>query len=79
MKKPAEAGFFMERLLQPVSDALADRVERRAVVDIGRCRRRGIRAVSATPPQARLEAGDVVVLLGEPDGLAAGEGRLLKG
>ena len=41
-------------------------------------RRRGIRAVSPAP-EARLEAGDVVVLLGLPDGLAAGENRLLKG
>ncbi len=41
-------------------------------------RRRGIRGVSPSP-EARLEAGDVVVLLGVPDGLAAGEERLLKG
>ena len=47
-------------------------------VSVSLIRRRGIRAVSPTP-EARLEAGDVVVLLGEPDGLAAGEERLLKG
>jgi len=47
-------------------------------VTVSVIRRRGIRAVSPSP-DARLEAGDVVVLLGVPDGLAAGEGRLLKG
>ena len=47
-------------------------------VSVSLIRRRGIRAVSPTP-EARLEAGDVVVLLGEPDGLAAAENRLLKG
>ena len=41
-------------------------------------RRRGIRAVSPAP-EARFEAGDVVVLMGVPDALAAGENRLLKG
>jgi len=47
-------------------------------VTVSLIRRRGIRAVSPAP-EARLEAGDVVVLLGVPDGLAAGENRLLKG
>ena len=41
-------------------------------------RRRGIRAISPAP-EARFEAGDVVVLMGVPDALAAGENRLLKG
>ncbi len=30
-------------------------------------------------PETRFEAGDVVVVLGEPDGLAAAEMRLLQG
>ena len=47
-------------------------------VTVSLIRRRGIRAVSPAP-EARLEAGDVVVLLGVPDSLAAGENRLLKG
>ena len=47
-------------------------------VTVSVIRRRGIRAVSPSP-EARFEVGDVVVLLGVPDGLAAGEGRLLKG
>ena len=47
-------------------------------VTVSVIRRRGIRAVSPSP-EARFEAGDVVVLLGVPDGLAAGENRLLKG
>ncbi|MBL8502841.1 MAG: cation:proton antiporter [Rhodocyclaceae bacterium] len=47
-------------------------------ITVSLIRRRGIRAVSPAP-EARLEAGDVVVLLGLPDGLAAGENRLLKG
>ena len=41
-------------------------------------RRRGIRAVSPSP-EARFEVGDVVVLLGVPDGLAAGEPARLMG
>ena len=41
-------------------------------------RRRGIRAISPAP-EARFEAGDVVVLMGVPDALAAGENRLLQG
>ncbi len=41
-------------------------------------RRRGIRVVSPQP-EARLEAGDALVVLGVPDGLAAAENRLLKG
>ena len=47
-------------------------------VSVSLIRRRGIRAVSPAP-EARLEAGDVVVLLGVPDGLEAAENRLLKG
>ncbi|MCQ3925445.1 MAG: potassium transporter [Rhodocyclaceae bacterium] len=57
-----------------IADLGLDRFE----VSVSVIRRRGIRAVSPSP-EARLEAGDVVVLLGVPDGLAAGEGRLLKG
>jgi hypothetical protein len=40
--------------------------------------RRGIR-VGEPSPQTRFEAGDVVVVLGEPDSLAAAEIRLLTG
>jgi CPA2 family monovalent cation:H+ antiporter-2 len=45
---------------------------------VTRVRRRGIRA-GEPGPETRLEAGDVVVLLGEPDNLAAAEIRLLQG
>ena len=41
-------------------------------------RRRGIR-VGEPAPETRFEAGDVVVLLGEPDALEAAEIRLLQG
>ena len=41
-------------------------------------RRRGIR-VGEPAPETRFEAGDVVVLLGEPDSLEAAEIRLLQG
>jgi len=41
-------------------------------------RRRGIR-VGEPAPATRFEAGDVVVVLGEPDSLAAAEIRLLQG
>ena len=43
-----------------------------------RVRRRGIRVGEPTP-ETRFEAGDVVVVLGEPDSLAAAEIRLLQG
>lgn len=45
---------------------------------VTRVRRRGIR-VGEPGPETRFEAGDVVVVLGEPDGLAAAEIRLLQG
>jgi CPA2 family monovalent cation:H+ antiporter-2 len=45
---------------------------------VTRVRRRGIRA-GEPGPETRFEAGDVVVVLGEPDSLAAAEIRLLKG
>ncbi|MCC6611458.1 MAG: cation:proton antiporter [Burkholderiales bacterium] len=41
-------------------------------------RRRGIRA-EEPGPETRLKAGDVLVLLGRPDALAAAETRLMKG
>ncbi|MFZ5508927.1 MAG: monovalent cation:proton antiporter-2 (CPA2) family protein [Pseudomonadota bacterium] len=47
-------------------------------VTVSAVRRRNIRGVSPGP-ETRLEVGDVLVLLGVPDGLAAAEGRLLKG
>ncbi len=61
-----------------VGKTLADLGLERFQVSVSLIRRRGIRAVSPAP-EARFEAGDVVVLLGVPDGLAAGENRLLKG
>ena len=45
---------------------------------VTRVRRRGIR-VGEPAPETRFEAGDVVVVLGEPDSLAAAEIRLLQG
>ncbi len=45
---------------------------------VTRVRRRGIR-VGEPAPETRLEAGDVVVVLGEPDALEAAEIRLLQG
>jgi monovalent cation:H+ antiporter-2, CPA2 family len=45
---------------------------------VTRVRRRGIR-VGEPGPETRFEAGDVVVVLGEPDALAAAEIRLLQG
>jgi CPA2 family monovalent cation:H+ antiporter-2 len=47
-------------------------------VEINAIRRRGIRAEDPAP-EARFEAGDVVVLLGRPDALEAAETRLLQG
>ena len=45
---------------------------------VTRVRRRGIR-VGEPAPEMRFEAGDVVVVLGEPDALEAAEVRLLQG
>ena len=47
-------------------------------VDITAVRRRNIRGVNPGP-EVTLEVGDVVVLLGRPEGLAAAEMRLLQG
>jgi CPA2 family monovalent cation:H+ antiporter-2 len=47
-------------------------------VTVSAIRRRSIRAVSPGP-EARFEVGDVVVLMGVPASLEAGEKRLLKG
>jgi CPA2 family monovalent cation:H+ antiporter-2 len=47
-------------------------------VSVTRVRRRGIR-VGEPGPETRFEAADVVVVLGEPDSLAAAEIRLLQG
>ncbi|WP_205617141.1 monovalent cation:proton antiporter family protein [Pelomicrobium methylotrophicum] len=47
-------------------------------VEVTAIRRRGIRGLAPTP-QTRLEEGDVVVLLGTPEALAAAEMRLLQG
>jgi CPA2 family monovalent cation:H+ antiporter-2 len=41
-------------------------------------RRRGIRADDPAP-ETRIEAGDVVILLGRPDAIEAAESRLLQG
>ena len=46
--------------------------------DVNAIRRRGIRAVEPAP-ETRLAVGDVVVLLGLPEGLMAAEERLLNG
>jgi CPA2 family monovalent cation:H+ antiporter-2 len=45
--------------------------------EVSAIRRRGIRAMEPVP-ETRLEQGDVIVVLGEPEALAAAEERLLK-
>ncbi len=45
---------------------------------VTRVRTRGVGA-GESGPQTRFEAGDAVVVLGEPNGLAAAEIRLLQG
>jgi len=45
--------------------------------EVSAIRRRGIRALEPVP-ETRLREGDVVVLLGQPEGLAKGEERLLR-
>jgi CPA2 family monovalent cation:H+ antiporter-2 len=47
-------------------------------VEVSAVRRRDIRALEPLP-ETRLEVGDVLVLLGTPDSLAAAEAKLLKG
>lgn len=47
-------------------------------VTVSAVRRRNIRAIEPSA-DLRFQAGDVVVLLGRPDGLAVAEERLLKG
>jgi CPA2 family monovalent cation:H+ antiporter-2 len=45
--------------------------------EVSAVRRRGIRAVEPAP-ETRLEEGDVVVVLGDPEAVSAAEGRLLR-
>jgi monovalent cation:H+ antiporter-2, CPA2 family len=45
---------------------------------VPRVRRRGIR-VGEPGPETRFEAGDMIVVLGEPEALEAAEIRLLQG
>ena len=45
--------------------------------EVSAIRRRGIRAVEPAP-ETRLEEGDVVVLLGDPEAVTAAEERLLQ-
>jgi CPA2 family monovalent cation:H+ antiporter-2 len=47
-------------------------------VEVNAVRRRNIRGV-APEPETRIEAGDVLVLLGAADDLAAAEIRLMQG
>ena len=61
-----------------VGRTIADLGLDRFNITVSLIRRRGIRAFSPSP-EARFEAGDVAVLQGVPEGLAAGENRLLKG
>lgn len=81
-KSRGQPPVFLSIVFNPgawsIGRSLAELGLERFQVTVSVIRRRGIRAVSPSP-DARLEAGDVVVLLGVPDGLAAGEGRLLKG
>lgn len=81
-KSRGQPPVFLSIVLNPgawgIGRTLAELGLDRFEVTVSVIRRRGIRAVSPSP-DARLEAGDVVVLLGVPDGLAAGEGRLLQG
>ena len=46
--------------------------------EVSAIRRRGIRALEPAP-ETRLEVGDVIVVLGLPEGVAAAEERLLRG
>lgn len=61
-----------------VGNTLADLDLAALSVTVTRVRRRGVR-VGEPGPETRLEAGDVVVLLGEPDALEAAEIHLLQG
>lgn len=47
-------------------------------LEVSAIRRRGIRATQPGP-EARFQVGDVVVLLGSPEALSAGEAKLLRG
>jgi CPA2 family monovalent cation:H+ antiporter-2 len=61
-----------------VGRTLAELALAKLGVEVTAIRRRGIRAEDPAP-EARFEAGDVVVLLGRPDALEAAEARLLRG
>jgi CPA2 family monovalent cation:H+ antiporter-2 len=61
-----------------IGRTLAELALAEAGTEVTAIRRRGIRADDPAP-ETRLEAGDVVILLGRPDALEAAEARLLQG
>jgi CPA2 family monovalent cation:H+ antiporter-2 len=68
----------VEAAAHAVGRTLADLAIPELGAEVTAIRRRGIRADDPAP-ETRIEAGDVVILLGRPDALEAAEARLLQG
>ena len=78
ISQPRLATILLESGSASVGKTLADTVLAELGVEVVAIRRRGIRSLSPEP-DSRLAAGDVLVLRGDADALAAGEIRLQQG
>ena len=67
-------------MMEPGAFAVGQTLEALALqdVEVSAIRRHGIRGLEPGP-ETLLQEGDVVVLLGRPNAVAAAEGRLLQG
>ena len=76
----AESARMCSVLIEPGAFATGQSLEELALqdVEVSAIRRHGIRGLEPGP-ETRLQEGDVVVLLGRPNAVAAAEGRLLQG
>ncbi len=76
----AESARMYSVMMEPGAFAVGQSLEELALqdVEVSAIRRHGIRGLEPGP-ETRLQVGDVVVLLGRPNAVAAAEGRLLQG
>ena len=76
----AESARMYSVMMEPGAFAVGQSLEELALqdVEVSAIRRHGIRGLEPGP-ETRLQEGDVVVLLGRPNAVAAAEGRLLQG
>ena len=76
--QPRLHSIWLEQGAAAIGQTLQDLELEALGCEVSAIRRRGIRAVEPAP-ETRLDEGDVVVVLGEPEAVAAAEERLLRG